>query len=145
MEKSAQTASGMVRKEITCEVPQGSVVGPLLWNIVFDDIQKEEAPPGVSIICYTDDSLLVIAEDDIPMLERKVNTALEAMTCWIGSARLSLATKTMEVVLFTSHCWFAPLLLPKGGADRTLYSPEVFGVVVRWKTDFHGACQVDSS
>ncbi len=58
---------------------QGSVLIPLLWNIAFDDILKEEVPPWVSIICYTDDTLVVTAKDDIPMLQRKVNTILEAM------------------------------------------------------------------
>ncbi len=52
-----QTASDKVRKEMTCGVPQGSVLEPLLWNIAFDDILKEEVPPGVNVICYTDDTL----------------------------------------------------------------------------------------
>ncbi len=70
----AQTASGIVRKEMTCGVPEESVLGPLLWNIAFDDILKEEVPPGVSIIYNADDTLVVMAEDNISMLERKVNT-----------------------------------------------------------------------
>ncbi len=40
-------------------MPQGSVLGPLLWNITFDNILKEEVPPVVSVICYTDDTLVV--------------------------------------------------------------------------------------
>ncbi len=98
----------MVRKEMICGVPQGSVLGPLLWNITFDNILKEEVPLAVSIICYTANTLLVTAEDDIPMLERKVNTTFEAMTHWIELARLSLATTKTEAVLFTRCCWFGP-------------------------------------
>ncbi len=45
-------ASGMVRKEMTCRVPQGLVLGPLVWNIAFEDILKEEVLPEVGIICY---------------------------------------------------------------------------------------------
>ncbi len=33
----AQTASDMVRKEMTCGIPQGSVLRPLLWNITFEN------------------------------------------------------------------------------------------------------------
>ncbi len=49
-----------------CEVLQGSVLGPLLWNIAFDNILKVEVPQGISIICYIKDTLVVKAEDNIP-------------------------------------------------------------------------------
>ncbi len=76
----SQTAMGMVRKEMTCGVPQGSILGPRLWNIALDNVLKEEVPPVVSIICYANDNQVVTAKDDIPMLDWKLNTALEAMT-----------------------------------------------------------------
>ncbi len=37
---------------MTCGVPQGSVLGIMIWNIAFDNILKEEVPPGVGIICH---------------------------------------------------------------------------------------------
>ncbi len=100
--------SGTVQKEMTYGVPQGSMLGPLQWNIAFDDILKEEVPSGVNIICDADDTLVVTAENDIPTPERKVNTTLEAMTRWIELAGLNLATTNTEVVLFTRHCQFSP-------------------------------------
>ncbi len=90
---SSRTSSGtgrylldVVRKEMTCGVLQGSVLGTLLRNITFDDILKEEVRTGVSIICYAEDTLVVMGEDDIPILEWKVNTTLEDMTHWIEAA-----------------------------------------------------------
>ncbi len=71
-----QTASHMIEKEMTCGVQHRLVPGPLLWNIAFDSILKEEVLLGVSVICYTDNTLVVSAEDDIPMLEWKVNNPL---------------------------------------------------------------------
>ncbi len=58
--------------------------------------------------CYVDDTLVVTAENDIPTLERKVNTAQEAMIHWIELAGLNLATMKMEAVLFTRHRQFSP-------------------------------------
>ncbi len=78
---AVQTASSMIRKQIRCGVSQ-----------------------GVSIMCYANNTLVVIAENNISLLEQNVNATLEAMTCWIQSARLSLVAMNMEVVLFICHC-----------------------------------------
>ncbi len=72
------------------------------------DILKEEVPPGVNVICYADNTLLVMTENDIPTLERKVNTALKAMTRWIELVGLNLVTAKTEAVLFTRCRWFSP-------------------------------------
>ncbi len=63
-EAFVQTTLSIIRKEM-------KVHGHLLWNtnIAFDDILKENIPPGVRIICYADDSQVVMVEDDIPMLQ----------------------------------------------------------------------------
>ncbi len=65
----AETASSVVRKEMTGGVLQGSVHGPLLWSIAFDDILKNEVLPAVSVVYYAGDTLVVTAKDDIAMLE----------------------------------------------------------------------------
>ncbi len=48
---------------MTGGVHQVLTLGPL-QNVAFDDILKEECLPGVSIICYTNNTLVVITEDD---------------------------------------------------------------------------------
>ncbi len=98
-----QTVSGMIRKEVACGVPQGSVLGPVLWNIAVDDVLKEDVPLEGSIICHADDTLVLIAEDDIPTLEQKGSTTLKATTFWINSAGLNRAILKMEAMLFKRH------------------------------------------
>ncbi len=63
-----QIASSMIRKKMACGIPQGSVLGPLLWNIASDETLKEDAQLGVSIICYTNDTLMVQQKTIFPCL-----------------------------------------------------------------------------
>ncbi len=62
-------------------------------------------------------------EDDIPMLKHEVNTTFEAMTHWIESAGLSLATMKTDVVLFTHYYRFSPSSFHLKGEQIRLCTP----------------------
>jgi hypothetical protein len=104
----AETSAGTVKRSVTCGVPQGSVLGPTLWNVAFNDLLKVELPPGVQLICYADDTLVVGCADTIEEVESRVNQALDAVTRWIESAKLQLAVEKTEAILFTNRRKFKP-------------------------------------
>lgn len=42
-------------RKVVCGVPQGSVLGPILWDLAYDEILKVRLPPGCTLTCYADD------------------------------------------------------------------------------------------
>ncbi|XP_063824558.1 uncharacterized protein LOC135074189 [Ostrinia nubilalis] len=46
------------RRGVASGVPQGSVLGPLLWNLGFNWLLRGVLLAGMSVICYADDTLV---------------------------------------------------------------------------------------
>ena len=44
---------------VTAGVPQGSVLGPLLWNIMYDGVLRLQLPNGTTIVGFADDIAIV--------------------------------------------------------------------------------------
>ena len=92
-----------MKRLVTCGVSQGSVLGLLLGCVAFNGIFKVRLPPGVKLICYADDILMVCTAETILAVERRVNRAIEVVTRWIESARLELAVDKTVAILFTTR------------------------------------------
>jgi hypothetical protein len=41
-------------------VPQGSVMGPLLWDIAYDTVFRAPVPPDTALTCSADDTLVLV-------------------------------------------------------------------------------------
>ena len=88
-------------EEITCGAPQGSQVGPLVWNVMYDDFLRLDLPAGTSIIGFADDALVVCATEDVGILELMINESLRRAKRWLDSRGLQMAPEKTEALLVT--------------------------------------------
>ena len=73
---------------VTSGVPQGSILGPLLFNIVMDSITRLQLSKNAGLILYADDILLfkpIDSPDDISQLQADVDKILS----WMASQGLT--------------------------------------------------------
>ena len=87
---------GWSRWEMSCGVPQGSVLGPLLWNIGYDWVLRGAMIGGISVLCYADDTL-VVARGSTPR-----EAALRA-TAGVAQVVQRIQTLGLEVALQKSQ------------------------------------------
>ncbi|KAJ3661624.1 hypothetical protein Zmor_006012 [Zophobas morio] len=85
--------------EMTAGVPQGSVLGPLLWNIFYDEVLRMEVPDGVKLIGYADDLAVIVRGKSEEDLRERTEEALRLVGAWMGNNGLSLAPDKSKAVL----------------------------------------------
>ena len=78
-------------KEITCGVPQGSVLGPLLFLIYINDLPN--ISEKLQFFLFADDTNIYYESKDLKELEKTVNGELKKLTLWLNVNRLALNVK----------------------------------------------------
>ena len=87
---------------ISCGVPQGSILGPFLWNCFYDEILEVIDSPNVKSIGYADDLALIITESDKDVMEAIAERTFQQVLGWMDSNGLEVATEKTEAVLLVS-------------------------------------------
>ena len=85
---------------ITFGVPQGSVLGPLLFLIYINDLPN--CLSHTKAILFADDTTLYASSDDVVHLYANVNYDLRSLTDWFKANKLSLNTLKTNYMLFCS-------------------------------------------
>ena len=90
------------KKEIICGIPQGSILGPLLFLIYINDLPNclESTVPGL----YADDTQIFASSHDTKDLIEKLNSDLVIIMDWLNVNKLqSHAKKTKFMLIGSPH------------------------------------------
>ena len=86
---------------LRCGVPQGSILGPLLFLIYINDFTTIADYATVSM--YADDANMTFTACSIPELQHHMNVDLQFLQNWLTANRLTLNVVRTEFMLVGSR------------------------------------------
>jgi len=87
-------------RAVTAGVPQGSVLGPTLWNLTYDWALRVPLERDTAVIGYADDTLILIRATDIREGIARVNLQISKTLKRIRQLDLQVAESKTEIVIF---------------------------------------------
>ena len=89
--KSSKTNSNTVSgwTKVNHGVPQGSVLGPLLFLIYVNDLPTAEPSKAIPVL-FVDDTSIVIVSPNINELQKAISVSVQQLTKWFHENSLSL-------------------------------------------------------
>lgn len=99
---------GWREREMSAGVPQGSVLGPLLWNIGYDWAIRLALLPRMTVICYADDTLVAVRGKRLEEVLRRAAVASDLMVHRISLLGLRVSLPKTEAIVFGGRGWRPP-------------------------------------
>jgi endonuclease/exonuclease/phosphatase (EEP) superfamily protein YafD len=136
------TKDGWGRHSMSCGVPQGSVLGPLLWNIGYDWVLRGAMIRGVSLTCYADDTLVLARAKNHREAAYLATAGVALVVQRIRALGLEVALHKSEALVFHGARKGPPLgtQISVGGTSITVKpTMKYLGLVLdsRWKFEEH--------
>ena len=86
-------------KNVTCGVPQGSLLGPLCCLFFSNDMPS---CVNCKVILYADDTIPYVSHQDAKQVQNELSEAAKTCFQWLANNRLSMHSGETVVLVFSS-------------------------------------------
>lgn len=96
---------GTVKRNVFAGVPQGFILGPLLWDLVYDELLKElQNIPRMSAVAFVDDLALILDVLSQEEIGNRLSRAMSMITQRCADNGLTIEHGKIEAILLTGKC-----------------------------------------
>lgn len=88
-----------VEKFHTKGYSQGSILGPLLWNVMFETLLRTDLWHGNRIIAYADDPVVLIQGGSRVELENNTDMVIQRISRWSSQSKMTFCS-------LRRCCWY---------------------------------------
>lgn len=132
-----QAEDEVIKVEMHMGVPQGSVLGPFLWNLVYDGLLQRPTPPMSMRLAFADDVVIAAQGSTIYLMKQRAEQIIEDSRNWMEGAGLALAEEKTELMMLNKKKLGEGFYIQVGGA-KIRPSPQIkyLGVIFDEKKSF---------
>ena len=123
-------------ERIICGVPQGSILGPTLFNLYLNDICNVSSI--LEFTLFADDTNIIYSHDSTTSLCNTLNTELEKLNAWFNLNKLSINLQKTNYITFSTNNSDSTIQIAINGSNiEKVNSTKYLGVYIdhhlNWK------------
>ena len=129
-------------KRSTMGCPQGSVLGPALWNVLMDDVLRLDLPDGCDLMAYADDLTLIVKGGSRAEIESRSCESLRLIADWGVRNRLTFSPHKTVSMTVKGRLNRPPTIRMGETSIRAVREARLLGVIIDGSMSFGRHAQV---